>query len=125
MLVKRVPRANLPGIIAVVLLLLAFRVVANDSGLFDSEQVAFEHVSVGDGLSQNTVEAILQDDRGFLWIGTQDGLNLFDGYSFTVYRASPDGTGLTDNVIPGCSPYRAVGVDKYDTHNKVETLLHA
>ena len=48
--------------------------------------VRFEHLTIQDGLSQNAGLAIFQDSRGFLWIGTQDGLNRYDGYSFTVYK---------------------------------------
>ncbi len=50
----------------------------------------FEHLSSEQGLSQNTVTAILQDRTGFLWIGTQDGLNRYDGYGFEVYRSAVD-----------------------------------
>lgn len=46
----------------------------------------FQHVTVQNGLSQNAVHALVQDRRGFLWIATEDGLNRYDGYSFTIYR---------------------------------------
>ncbi len=54
------------------------------------QRVAFEHISVEHGLSQSSVNCILQDDKGFLWFGTNDGLNKYDGYSFTVYGAGED-----------------------------------
>ncbi|MBS0487957.1 MAG: hypothetical protein JSS13_11490, partial [Proteobacteria bacterium] len=48
--------------------------------------VRFRTYSTGDGLSQATAMAMAQDNTGFLWIGTQDGLNRFDGYGFKVYK---------------------------------------
>ncbi|MGH7595729.1 MAG: two-component regulator propeller domain-containing protein [bacterium] len=61
---------------------------------------AFEHISLEHGLSQATVYAILQDGRGFMWFGTQDGLSRFDGYNFVVYRHSQtDSNSLPDNWI--------------------------
>src|SRR5512133_2844680 len=52
--------------------------------------VRFEHVTVQDGLSQSAGQAIFQDSRGFLWVGTQDGLNRYDGYTFTVFKHKVD-----------------------------------
>lgn len=46
----------------------------------------FEHISLKEGLSQSIVTCIYQDSRGFMWFGTQNGLNKFDGYDFTVYQ---------------------------------------
>ena len=43
-------------------------------------------LSVKDGLSGNSVTAVLQDSKGYIWVGTQDGLNCYDGYSFEVFR---------------------------------------
>ena len=51
--------------------------------------VRFTHLSLDDGLSQNAGLAFLQDRRGYLWIGTQDGLNRYDGYTFTIYKNDP------------------------------------
>lgn len=60
----------------------------------------FTRLSVEDGLSQGTVQAILQDHVGFLWFGTEEGLNRFDGYSFRVFRHDPkDPRSLPDSMI--------------------------
>ena len=55
------------------------------------EHYIVQHYSIKDGMSQNTVMAILQDQQGFMWFGTWDGLNRFDGYSFKVYKAMDAG----------------------------------
>jgi serine phosphatase RsbU (regulator of sigma subunit)/ligand-binding sensor domain-containing protein len=49
----------------------------------------FEHLSVKQGLSQADVNCILQDSKGFIWFGTQDGLNRYDGYGFRVFKHDP------------------------------------
>ena len=54
-----------------------------------SQDISFRHLTVGDGLSQNTINCIFQDSRGFIWFGTQDGLNCYDGYSFSILRGEP------------------------------------
>jgi len=51
------------------------------------------------GLSQSRVHTILQDSLGFLWIGTQDGLNKYDGYSFNHFRYQPDTVSLSNSTI--------------------------
>ena len=52
----------------------------------------FRHYQVEDGLSNNAVVCSLQDSKGFLWFGTKDGLNRFDGYTFKIFRNNPDDT---------------------------------
>ncbi len=52
--------------------------------------IQFEHFTNEDGLSQNAGLAIFQDSRGFLWIGSQDGLNRYNGYTFDVFKHDPD-----------------------------------
>ncbi|HYC85073.1 MAG TPA: two-component regulator propeller domain-containing protein [Chryseosolibacter sp.] len=49
----------------------------------------FDHLSVKQGLSQGNVWDIHQDQFGFMWVGTEDGLNIYDGYKFTVHRHNP------------------------------------
>ena len=60
----------------------------------------FEHFGVEEGLSQNVVHCIFQDSRGFLWIGTHNGLNLYDGYEFKKFYHNPfDKNSLENNTI--------------------------
>ena len=54
-----------------------------------SQKIRFDHLSVKQNLSQGNVWDIYQDRLGFIWIGTEDGLNLYDGYKFTVFRHNP------------------------------------
>lgn len=62
--------------------------------------IKFSHLSTNSGLSQSNVTCILQDRAGFLWFGTQNGLNRWDGYQFTVYRNDPkDPASLSNNYI--------------------------
>lgn len=58
------------------------------SGIAQAQELKlkFEQFTTERGLSQSRVNCIVQDRRGFIWIGTNDGLNRFDGYTFTVYR---------------------------------------
>jgi len=67
---------------------------------FGAGYMRFDHLTVMDGLSENSVQAIHQDRQGFLWFGTQEGLNQYDGYDFTVYKADPnDPDALSDAFI--------------------------
>jgi ligand-binding sensor domain-containing protein/signal transduction histidine kinase len=66
------------------ILFFSFNAFAQDRNL------KFEHLTTKDGLSQSTITCILQDSKGFMWFGTQDGLNKYDGYNFTIFRRDPD-----------------------------------
>lgn len=60
----------------------------------------FRHLDIEDGLSQNMITSICQDHKGFMWIGTRDGLNRYDGYSFKIHKVNPNIRGaITDNHI--------------------------
>jgi PAS domain S-box-containing protein len=60
----------------------------------------FTHLTSEQGLSHNAVKCILQDSQGFMWFGTQDGLNRYDGYTFTVYRhLRSDPNSLSNSTI--------------------------
>ncbi len=62
--------------------------------------IQFQKLSIEQGLSQSVVTAMAQDRTGFLWLGTTDGLNRYDGYNFSVYRSSPKDPGsLSDGWI--------------------------
>jgi len=63
-------------------------------------KLRFTHLSGEQGLSNSTIEAIFQDSRGFIWIGTRDGLNRYDGHEMLVYRNDPaDSSSLSDSYI--------------------------
>ena len=60
----------------------------------------FDHVTLEQGLSQSTVNAIIQDDQGFMWFGTNNGLNRYDGHEISVFKHDPsDANSLSDNHI--------------------------
>lgn len=63
------------------------------------QNIKFERITIEEGLSQNTVKAVLEDSKGFLWFGTEDGLNRYDGYTFKVYRHNPDEPGSLSNSM--------------------------
>ncbi|HTI09390.1 MAG TPA: two-component regulator propeller domain-containing protein [Puia sp.] len=70
-------------------LFIALQVCFSLSATSQSQHVKFEHLGTADGLSQSNVICIMQDSRGFMWFGTRDGLNRYDGYQFTVYKNDP------------------------------------
>ena len=64
------------------------------------QSIPFGHFSVQEGLSNSFVNCLLQDRTGFIWFGTDDGLNRFDGYEVKVYRNNPDDkSSLSENII--------------------------
>src|SRR5579863_789289 len=65
-----------------------------------TEHLSFEHLGTAQGLSQSNVICSLQDSRGFMWFGTREGLNKYNGYSFTVYKNEiGDDRTLANNLV--------------------------
>ena len=72
----------------------------------------FEHFSVNEGLSQSNVSSIFQDHLGFMWFGTFDGLNRFDGVSFTSFKTIPfDSTSISANSYYQEDPFNLLDDD--------------
>jgi ligand-binding sensor domain-containing protein len=64
------------------------------------EQIRFKRLSIEEGLSQSTVRTILNDSEGYMWFGTRDGLNRYDGNKITIYRHNPkDSTTISSSDI--------------------------
>lgn len=88
----------------------------------------FEYLTMEDGLSQSSVNCTIQDSTGFLWFGTQSGLNRYDGYEFRIFNHDPfDSNSITDNwihVIVEAEPgvlwlgTWSEGLNRFDTVNK-------
>ena len=93
--------------------------------------IRFDRITIADGLSFSKVDAILQDRQGFMWFGTERGLNKYDGYQFTVYRNDPADPGslshdriyaLYENSAGELWVGTAVGLDRLD--RTTDTFVH-
>jgi ligand-binding sensor domain-containing protein len=73
-----------------------------------NNNLVFTHLTTRDGLSGNIINFITQDSSGFIWIGTTDGLDRYDGRHFKIYRSDP----LHSNSIPDNS-ISSIAIDKY------------
>jgi signal transduction histidine kinase/ligand-binding sensor domain-containing protein/DNA-binding NarL/FixJ family response regulator len=81
--------------IFVTVILILFPVAGSGQNIF-----RFDHIGSEDGLSQNTGFSILFDSKGFMWIGTYNGLNRYDGYEFKIFRSSPGNpSSFTNNRV--------------------------
>jgi len=70
------------------------------SGFAQIPATNFRHISYEQGLSNTTILCIMQDSRGFMWFGTRDGLNRYDGTTVTVYKNNPyQSSSLRDNFV--------------------------
>ncbi|QEC64920.1 response regulator [Mucilaginibacter ginsenosidivorans] len=100
-----------------------------------TQQLHFSHLGTANGLSELNPNSILQDSRGFIWIGTADGLNRYDGYKFRVFRNDvKDTTSIANNYVQDIAEDRqgnlwiatvGGGLNKYDRKaNRFHRFLH-
>lgn len=83
--------------IKILIFLLAFSISIS---LVAQKPLLYESISIAQGLSQGMVYDIIQDSEGFIWVGTKDGLNRYDGYSFKVFTNDPyNNKSLSSNNI--------------------------
>lgn len=65
----------------------------------NSNNITFNDFNIDQGISQTTIESIFQDSKGYVWLGTNDGLNKFNGYDFKVYNYEEDENSISNNFI--------------------------
>jgi ligand-binding sensor domain-containing protein/signal transduction histidine kinase len=118
------------GLIALVFSSLLFSPALPIPVSAQSGAIRFENISTEQGLSQSTVHAILQDQRGFLWFATEEGLDKFDGLQFTVFKHDPENSSsLSDNIIYSMYQGRdgtlwvgtSIGLDRFDPKTGLST----
>jgi signal transduction histidine kinase/ligand-binding sensor domain-containing protein/DNA-binding response OmpR family regulator len=105
-------------------LILTMLAIANPVTLQgQGSEVRFHHIGVEDGLSHSLVSTIVEDSLGFLWFGTEDGLNRFDGYGFRTYykgrtKRSPSDSWIIKLYVDGHNQlwigYSGAGLERFD-----------
>jgi signal transduction histidine kinase/ligand-binding sensor domain-containing protein len=96
---KKTKHIFFPNIIASICMLL-FLNICHQASFSQKRYLKFETYDIYKGLSHNTVHCITQDKEGFLWVGTEDGLNRFDGYNFEIFnKKQNDPHSISDNFI--------------------------
>ena len=63
---------------------------ANADRVPSGSSLRFRHITLEDGLAQSSAQAIVQDRQGYMWFGTEDGLQRYDGYEFLTYHHDPE-----------------------------------
>jgi diguanylate cyclase (GGDEF)-like protein/PAS domain S-box-containing protein len=95
------------AVLALVTILYPYGKILASENNINTPPLKFEHISIAEGLSQSYVYDITQDNNGFIWIATQDGLNRYDGKKFVYYRHDgTDKSSIANNFI------RKIFIDK-------------
>ena len=85
--------------------------------VLSGEEVRHRRYTSAQGLSENAVTSLFQDRKGFLWVGTQDGLNRFDGSGFLALRSElTDTSTLSDSWVNGILLGGSLGGDQRSGH---------
>ena len=86
-------------------------------------QINFSYISINDGLSQSTVFSIAQDKLGNMWFATYDGINKYDGYTFTVYQHDENDRRNTRREQRSCHCYDRQQGACMDRHPRRSVVL--
>ena len=76
-----------------------FFLIAIHSQLISQQNIFFKSLLKKDGLSQSSVFSITQDSSGLIWLGTRDGLNMYDGYGFTIFKNKEEANSIVANDV--------------------------
>ena len=89
----------------------------------NSNNITFNDLNIEQGISQTTIESIFQDSKGYVWLGTNDGLNKFNGYDFKVYNYEQDENSISNNFITDINEdkYGNIWIATIDGVNKLDT----
>lgn len=91
---------NKPSFEAGLWVVFALVLTVTEPAISQNRNLKFEHLGTREGLSHSNTICMLQDSRGFMWFGTRDGLNKYDGYTFTVYKNDVlDRHSLSSNIV--------------------------
>jgi two-component system, sensor histidine kinase ChiS len=93
----RVSRLKPPFVLCVL-----FGILLAGRSLAQPMQLKFQHLTLDDGLPHSKINCILQDHRGFMWFGTNEGLNRWDGYQFRTFQHNPDDPGSISADLIRC-----------------------
>ncbi|MCT7981158.1 two-component regulator propeller domain-containing protein [Laspinema olomoucense] len=86
--------------LSVFLLIILINLIGQNPAFAARPNLEFEHLTIEEGLSASTVFSIFQDQEGFMWFATPDGLNKYDGYQFKIYKNDPsDLQSISDNFV--------------------------
>ena len=114
-------------IILSICLVICYSTLIFSQTFLEKTLIKFERITIEQGLSQSTVNCILQDRKGYLWFGTDDGLNKYDGYTFKIYKNDPlDSTSISNNnILTAFEDQSGLlwfgtgnGLNKYDPENE-------
>lgn len=96
-MIHLIKESTMKRVLLILLCNLSFVIASLGSSLETPPAVMFKQLSTTEGLSNNSIRCIFRDSRGFLWIGTESGLNQYDGYSFRRYYCN--NSELPDDAI--------------------------
>jgi ligand-binding sensor domain-containing protein len=94
--------SKLSNTIAFFLILFSLASTAENRNRYDNSELRFKHLQVEHGLSSNVTSCILQDSKGFLWFGTDAGLNRFDGFQIKTYESGKHQQNSLSNEVIKC-----------------------